>query len=53
MTQLDPRTRSLLEGAASLWSAAVEHLRLDDQMHGFLLQETAVDRARETVDRGH
>jgi acetyl esterase len=30
--------------------AAVEHLHLDDQMHGFLLQETTVDRARETVD---
>jgi acetyl esterase len=31
--------------------AAVEHVHLDDQMHGFLLQETAVDRAREMVDR--
>ena len=29
---------------------AVEHLHLDDQMHGFLLQETTVDRAREAVD---
>jgi len=29
---------------------AVEHLHLDDQMHGFLLQETAVDRARDAVD---
>jgi hypothetical protein len=31
--------------------AAVEHLHLEDQMHGFLLQETTVDRARETA--GH
>jgi acetyl esterase len=30
--------------------AAVEHLHLDDQMHGFLLQEAAVDRARDAVD---
>ena len=30
--------------------AAVEHVHLDDQMHGFLLQETTVDRAREAVD---
>ena len=30
--------------------AAVEHVHLDDQMHGFLLQETAVDRARDAVD---
>lgn len=29
---------------------AVEHLHLDDQMHGFLLQEATVDRAREAVD---
>ena len=29
---------------------AVEHLHLDDQMHGFLLQETAIDRARDAVD---
>ena len=29
---------------------AVEHVRFGDQMHGFLLQETTVDRAREAVD---
>ena len=29
---------------------AVEHLHLDDQMHGFLLQEAIVDRARQAVD---
>lgn len=28
----------------------VEQLHLDDQMHGFLLQEAIVDRAREAVD---
>jgi acetyl esterase len=28
----------------------VEHVHLDDQMHGFLLQETTVDRARRAVD---
>src|SRR5262249_62076948 len=30
--------------------AAVEHLHLGDQMHGFLLQEATVDRARDAVD---
>jgi len=30
--------------------AAVEDLHLDDQMHGFLLQEAMIDRAREAVD---
>ena len=29
---------------------AVEDLHLDDQMHGFLLQEATVDRARDAVD---
>jgi acetyl esterase len=29
---------------------AVEYLHLDDQLHGFLLQEAAVDRARQAVD---
>lgn len=29
---------------------AVEYVHLDDQMHGFLLQEAAVDRARVAVD---
>jgi acetyl esterase len=29
---------------------AVEYLHLDDQMHGFLLQEAVVDRARQAVD---
>jgi acetyl esterase len=29
---------------------AVEYLHLDDQMHGFLLQEATVDRARQAVD---
>jgi acetyl esterase len=29
---------------------AVEHVHLGDQMHGFLLQEATVDRAREAVD---
>src|SRR5262245_849582 len=30
--------------------AAVEHLHLDDQMHGFLMQEATIDRARSAVD---
>jgi hypothetical protein len=30
---------------------AVEYLHLEDQMHGFLLQEAVVERAREAVDR--
>jgi len=29
---------------------AVEHVHLGDQMHGFLLQEAIVDRARQAVD---
>lgn len=29
---------------------AVEYVHLEDQMHGFLLQEAVVDRAREAVD---
>src|SRR5262245_37347828 len=29
---------------------AVEHVHLDDQLHGFLLQEAIVDRARDAVD---
>jgi acetyl esterase len=29
---------------------AVEYVHLDDQLHGFLLQEAAVDRARQAVD---
>jgi acetyl esterase len=29
---------------------AVESVHLDDQMHGFLLQEAVVDRARQAVD---
>jgi acetyl esterase len=29
----------------------VEHVHLDDQMHGFLLQELMIDRAREAVDQ--
>jgi acetyl esterase len=29
---------------------AVEYAHLDDQMHGFLLQEVVVDRARAAVD---
>ena len=28
----------------------VEHVHLDDQMHGFLLQDPTVDRARQAVD---
>ena len=28
----------------------VEHIHLDDQMHGFLLQEAMIDRARKAVD---
>jgi acetyl esterase len=28
----------------------VEHVHLDDQLHGFLLQEATVDRARQAVD---
>jgi len=28
----------------------VEHIHIDDQMHGFLLQEAMIDRAREAVD---
>jgi len=30
---------------------AAEHVHLGDQMHGFLLQEATVDRARDAVDR--
>jgi hypothetical protein len=29
---------------------AVEYVHLDDQMHGFLLQEAVIDHAREAVD---
>jgi hypothetical protein len=28
----------------------VGHVHLDDQMHGFLLQEATLDRARHAVD---
>jgi acetyl esterase len=30
---------------------AVEHIHFEDQMHGLLLQEPMIDRAREAVDR--
>jgi acetyl esterase len=29
----------------------VEHVHLDDQMHGFIMQTASVDRAREALDR--
>ena len=30
---------------------AVEHVHADDQMHGFLLLDRAIDRAGELIDR--
>jgi hypothetical protein len=29
----------------------VEHVHWEDQMHGFLLQELTIDRARQAVDQ--
>jgi acetyl esterase len=42
---------SAYAAALSAAGVPVEHRHLDDQMHGFLMQDRAIDRAREAIDQ--